>query len=84
MKLDWAFLARNLAAHLAAATSMENVDRILQDAQRDAAQLLAPPEFWSYVSDEYGKQASQRGVEARDDVRAALRRVHSNVQQGDT
>jgi hypothetical protein len=53
MKLDWSFLARNLARHLASVDDVEAIERIMEDAERDARALGAPPDFWMWVVDEY-------------------------------
>jgi hypothetical protein len=74
MNLDWGHIARDLAAHLVAATDVEIAERILRDAQQDAARLVAPPEFWSRVANEYETQSRRHGVEANDHVRGALAR----------
>jgi hypothetical protein len=74
MIVDWMFLARDLAAHLAAVADTEAAERILLDAERDAARLVVPPDFWSRVADEYERRARERGPEVNDLVRAKLRR----------
>jgi hypothetical protein len=60
MKLDWSFLARNLARHLASVDDVEAIERIMEDAERDALALDAPPEFWMRVADEY--RSAQRCI----------------------
>jgi hypothetical protein len=79
MNFDWTFLARDLAAHLVAANDMVVTERMLRDAQRDAALLVAPPEFWTRVASEYEKQASHLGLDPKDKVRATLRRFRDGL-----
>lgn len=79
MNVDWTFLARDLAAHLAAAADIEIAERTLRDAQRDAAGLTAPADFWRRVASEYERQARGRGVETKADITATLRRLGSSL-----
>ena len=53
MKLDWKFLARNLARQLASIDDVGAVERIVDDAERDARSLSAPDDFWVQVAEEY-------------------------------
>lgn len=53
MRIDWPYLARNLAGHLQAARETDAIERILDDAQKDAASLSAPPDWWQMVLREY-------------------------------
>jgi len=79
MKFDWTFLAKDLAAHLAIAADPEVAERLLRDAQQDAARVLAPPTFWSHVEDEYERRARYLGPEVKHHVRATLRRWRAGV-----
>jgi hypothetical protein len=79
MNVDWTFLARDLAAHLAAAADAEMAGRTLRDAQRDAAGLGAPADFWPRVASEYERQARSRGLEVKADITATLRRLGSGL-----
>ena len=72
MKLDWSFLARNLARHLASVDDVEAIERIMEDAERDARALDAPSEFWMRVADEYrsaDKRVGPAGATALDELR---------------
>jgi hypothetical protein len=54
MRIDWPHLARNLATHLHAAGGTDAIQRILDDAEKDAASLDAPADWWEMVIREYG------------------------------
>jgi hypothetical protein len=64
-ELDWTFLARNLARKLASISDVEAVERIVDDAERDALTLDAPAEFWRQVADESGRRKNILDHEAR-------------------
>lgn len=82
MTFDWTFLARDLAAHLVAASGVENAERILQDAQRDAARLVAPADFWLRVGREYEKRSLGLDAQLNDHVVAMLRRLRDGSEYG--
>ena len=53
MTIDWPHIARNLAAHLHAAHDSDQIQRILDDADKDAASISAPVDWWEMVAREY-------------------------------
>jgi len=53
LRLDWVMIAKDLAAHLAAAGDVQVIERMLVDAERDAQTLAAPEHFWRAVAVEY-------------------------------
>jgi hypothetical protein len=53
MTIDWPLIARNLAAHLHAAHDGDQIQRILDDAEKDAASIGAPADWWDMVAREY-------------------------------
>ena len=44
---DWDAIIADLARHLAAASGLEHIERILSDVDRDLARLHPPPDFWT-------------------------------------
>ena len=63
LRIDWPHLARNLAAHLHAVREPEAIQRILDDAERDAASLSAPPGWWQMVLREYSSMIRKGSAE---------------------
>ena len=53
MRIEWSGVARDLAAHLHAARETDAIQRILDDAEKDAASLSAPTNWWEMVMREY-------------------------------
>ena len=49
----WDAIVSNLARHLASVSDVDQLERILADADRDLAQLEAPPTFWADVSEAF-------------------------------
>ena len=68
VRIDWPYLARNLAAHLHAARETDAIQRILDDAQKDAASLSPPPDWWQMVLREYQSLVRSRSAEEHDRV----------------
>lgn len=68
MRIDWPHLARNLAAHLHAARETEAIQRILDDAEKDAASLSAPADWWQMVLREYQSLIRSGSVEDHNRV----------------
>ena len=50
---DWDGMIKDLARHLLAAASQEQVAYVVTDAERDAGQLGCPSDFWSRLTVEY-------------------------------
>lgn len=61
VKLDWEFIAKNLARHLASVDDVQAMERIIEDAERDARALSAPSHFWTWVASEYCSQEKRIG-----------------------
>ena len=61
MNLDWTFLARNLARHLALIGDADAMARTLEDAEQDARDLGAPHDFWLRVAHEYRSEEERLG-----------------------
>jgi hypothetical protein len=57
--LDWQAIAQDLALHLRSALTLEQVHRIVDDADRDLARLGEPADFWVKVELEYQRIASR-------------------------
>ena len=53
MTIAWLHVARNLAAHLHAAREASSIVQILDKAEKDAASLGAPADWWDMVMREY-------------------------------
>ena len=65
-KLDWDFLARNLARHLISTDDVETMERIIEDGERDARALDAPSDFWMRVAEQYRSEERRLGLAERD------------------
>jgi hypothetical protein len=60
---DWTSVTADLARHLAAASVLEQVQRILGDAERDLSRLDAPRDFWQRVRQAYRTMSRQRAAD---------------------
>jgi hypothetical protein len=58
--LDWDLIIADLARHLAAASAVEQVERILGDAEKDLARLNPPREFWVRLRETHEKVVAHR------------------------
>jgi hypothetical protein len=50
---DWGRMIKDLAQHLLAAVSQEQVGYIIADTERDVGRLGGPADFWSRLMVEY-------------------------------
>jgi len=73
LTIAWPYAARNLAAHLHAARSPDAIQRILADAEKDAASLGAPTDWWEMVAREYRSLIPPGSVQDHDLVNEIIR-----------
>jgi hypothetical protein len=57
---DWNGIVKDLAQHLISAPSKERVGYIICDAERDAARLGCPSDFWDRILSEYEALVARR------------------------
>jgi hypothetical protein len=60
-RLDWQAIAQDLALHLRSALTLEQVHRIVDEADRDLARLGETADFWVKVELECDRIASRLG-----------------------
>lgn len=71
---DWDAIITDLSRHLASASSLEHVERILTDAEHDLRHLTPPANFWRKLQGAYDLQARRGSEENRAIVSALLGR----------
>jgi len=74
MKIDWTFVGTNLAKHLSTVAEEATMQRILEQARKDASRLSAPAGFWSLVASAYRQLELRAGRSPSEQVLEALRR----------
>jgi hypothetical protein len=68
VRVDWPFLARDLAKRLGAIEDLGRIQHILQDAEKDAASLGAPDGWWQSVAREYRTGTASNWTEHQSQV----------------
>jgi hypothetical protein len=71
---DWHAIIADLARHLAAASGLEHVERILSDVDRDLARLRPPPDFWTKLRNTYDGLPRRNSSDNHASVSALLAR----------
>jgi hypothetical protein len=72
MRLDWILITKNLAQQLCSVGELDVLRRILDEAERDAACLSAPADFWDKVLIGYDKVRTTRDFAASGDAREMI------------
>jgi hypothetical protein len=68
---DWDAIVADLARHLVAASSIEQIERIVFDVDRDLARVGPPPDFWTKLRNTY-EGLARRKVSENDAIVSAL------------
>jgi len=74
IRVDWDFMARNLAKHLCAVVDANAAERVLTQAMTDATSLDAPIDFWGRVAAAYESAARRAGRALSQLIVESLRR----------